>query len=86
MADHTGELGKIPLGFSSPTESDKDEEAAEDGKLGMTVVPKQVTSALSSLSANYGSASESEPEGVYMLILGCSLPLFLHSASINCKH
>lgn len=30
----------------------------------MTVVPKQVTSALSSLSANYGSASESEPEGV----------------------
>lgn len=54
---------KIPLAFSLPAESDKDEAAAEDGRLGLTVVPKQVTSALSSLSANYGSASDSEPEG-----------------------
>ena len=60
---HAGVLGKIPLAFSFPAESDKDEAAAEDGRLGLTVVPKQVTSALSSLSANYGSASDSEPEG-----------------------
>ncbi|KAF1416194.1 Nuclear fragile X mental retardation-interacting protein 1, partial [Spheniscus mendiculus] len=54
-----------PLGLlaNSDAESDKDEAAAEDGRLGLTVVPKQVTSALSSLSANYGSASDSEPEG-----------------------
>lgn len=46
-----------------PAESDKDEATAEDGELGLTVVPKQVTSALSSLSANYGGTSDSEPEG-----------------------
>ncbi|KAJ7426591.1 NUFIP1, FMR1 interacting protein 1 [Willisornis vidua] len=45
-------------------ESDKDETADEDGRLGMTVVPKQVTSALSALSVNYGSASDSEPEEI----------------------
>ncbi|XP_062463366.1 FMR1-interacting protein NUFIP1 [Pezoporus occidentalis] len=55
-----------PLGLlaSSDVESDKDEAAAEDGRLGLTVVPKQVTSALSSLSANYGSASDSESEEI----------------------
>ncbi|KAF1429099.1 Nuclear fragile X mental retardation-interacting protein 1, partial [Spheniscus humboldti] len=55
-----------PLGLlaNSDAESDKDEAAAEDGRLGLTVVPKQVTSALSSLSANYGSASDSEPEEI----------------------
>ncbi|XP_064296907.1 FMR1-interacting protein NUFIP1 isoform X1 [Phalacrocorax carbo] len=55
-----------PLGLlaNSDAESDKDEAAAKDGKLGLTVVPKQVTSALSSLSANYGSASDSEPEEI----------------------
>ncbi|XP_074995531.1 FMR1-interacting protein NUFIP1 isoform X1 [Calonectris borealis] len=55
-----------PLGLlaNSDVESDKDEAAAEDGRLGLTVVPKQVTSALSSLSANYGSASDSEPEEI----------------------
>ncbi|NXP55575.1 NUFP1 protein, partial [Heliornis fulica] len=55
-----------PLGLlaNSDVESDKEEAAAEGGKLGLTVVPKQVTSALSSLSANYGSASDSEPEEI----------------------
>ncbi|XP_027671449.2 nuclear fragile X mental retardation-interacting protein 1 [Falco rusticolus] len=55
-----------PLSFlaNSDVESDKDEAAAEDRRLGLTVVPKQVTSALSSLSANYGSASDSEPEEI----------------------
>ncbi|NXV74904.1 NUFP1 protein, partial [Atlantisia rogersi] len=55
-----------PLGLlaNSDVESDKDEGAAEGEKLGLTVVPKQVTSALSSLSANYGSASDSEPEEI----------------------
>ncbi|NWW90479.1 NUFP1 protein, partial [Rhynochetos jubatus] len=55
-----------PLGLlaNSDVESDKDEAAVEDGRLGLTVVPKQVTSALSSLSANYGSASDSEPEEI----------------------
>lgn len=60
---HTGALGKIPLDFSLPAESDKDETAAEDERQGLTIVPKQVTSALSSLAANYGSGSDSEPEG-----------------------
>ncbi|KAM7127603.1 FMR1-interacting protein NUFIP1 [Ciconia maguari] len=55
-----------PLGLlaNSDIESDKDEAAAEDRRLGLTVVPKQVTSALSSLSANYGSMSDSEPEEI----------------------
>ncbi|KFV42584.1 Nuclear fragile X mental retardation-interacting protein 1, partial [Tyto alba] len=55
-----------PLGLlaNSDVESEKEEAAAEDGRLGLTVVPKQVTSALSSLSANYGSASDSEPEEI----------------------
>lgn len=61
---HAGVLGKTPFTFSLPAESDKDEASGEDERLGLTVVPKQVTSALSSLSANYGSASDSEPEGV----------------------
>ncbi|KAG6920744.1 NUFIP1, FMR1 interacting protein 1, partial [Chelydra serpentina] len=54
-----------PLGIlaNSDAESDKDGAMAEDGKSGVTVIPKQVTSALSSLVANYGSTSESEPEG-----------------------
>ncbi|NXA08617.1 NUFP1 protein, partial [Sapayoa aenigma] len=55
-----------PLGLlaNGDAESDKDETAEEDGRLGLTVVPKQVTSALSSLSVNYGSASDSEPEEI----------------------
>ncbi|XP_047902889.1 FMR1-interacting protein NUFIP1 [Anser cygnoides] len=62
------DVDPLSLLANSDVDSDKDEEAAEDGKLGMTVVPKQVTSALSSLSANYGSASESEPEEVSVKI------------------
>ncbi|XP_026712822.1 nuclear fragile X mental retardation-interacting protein 1 [Athene cunicularia] len=55
-----------PLGLlaNSDVESEKDEAAAEDVRIGVTVVPKQVTSALSSLLANYGSASDSEPEEI----------------------
>ncbi|NXN32811.1 NUFP1 protein, partial [Nycticryphes semicollaris] len=55
-----------PLSFlaNGDVESDKDEAAAEDGRQGFAIVPKQVTSALSSLAANYGSASDSEPEEI----------------------
>ncbi|XP_051634661.1 FMR1-interacting protein NUFIP1 [Manacus candei] len=55
-----------PLGLlaNGEVESDKDETTDEDGRLGLTVVPKQVTSALSALSVNYGSASDSEPEEI----------------------
>lgn len=70
-----GLFGKITLAFSFPAESDKDEAAEEDGRLGTTVVPRQVTSALSSLSVNYGSASDSEPEGVWKQLLPFSSPL-----------
>ncbi|NWI21540.1 NUFP1 protein, partial [Crypturellus soui] len=63
------DVDPLSLLASSDVESDKEEEAAEDGKLGTTVVPKQVTSALSSLSANYGSTSESEPEEVPVKIV-----------------
>lgn len=57
---HLGALKGLGTLFA---ESDKDGATAEDAKLGVTVIPKQVTSALSSLVANYGSTSESEPEG-----------------------
>ncbi|XP_025964274.1 FMR1-interacting protein NUFIP1 isoform X2 [Dromaius novaehollandiae] len=63
------DMDPLSLLANSDVESDKDEAAAEDGKLETTVVPKQVTSALSSLSANYGSASESEPEEVPVKIV-----------------
>ncbi|NXA33856.1 NUFP1 protein, partial [Eudromia elegans] len=63
------DVDPLSLLASSDIESDKEEEAADNGKLGTTVVPKQVTSALSSLSANYGSASESEPEEVPVKIV-----------------
>ncbi|NXP57799.1 NUFP1 protein, partial [Chloropsis cyanopogon] len=55
-----------PLGLlaNGDVESDKDEAAEEDGRLGTAVVPRQVTSALSALSVNYGSASDSEPEEI----------------------
>ncbi|NXH21624.1 NUFP1 protein, partial [Bucco capensis] len=53
------DLDPLSLLANSDVESDKDEAAAEDG---MTVVPKQVTSALTALSANYGSDSDSEPD------------------------
>ncbi|XP_010155621.1 PREDICTED: nuclear fragile X mental retardation-interacting protein 1, partial [Eurypyga helias] len=58
------DVDPLSLLANSDVESDKDEAAAEDKRLGLTVVPKQVTSALSSLSANYGSASDSEPEEI----------------------
>ncbi|XP_054693072.1 FMR1-interacting protein NUFIP1 [Grus americana] len=62
---HVKDMDPLGLLANSDVESDKDEAAAaEDRRLGLTVVPKQVTSALSSLSANYGSASDSEPEEI----------------------
>ncbi|NWS84948.1 NUFP1 protein, partial [Toxostoma redivivum] len=64
LAGQAYEKDVDPLGLlaNGDVESDKDEAAEEDGRLGMTVVPRQVTSALSALSVNYGSASDSEPE------------------------
>ncbi|NWY70649.1 NUFP1 protein, partial [Erithacus rubecula] len=64
LAGQAHEKDMDPLGLlaNGDVESDKDEAAEEDGRLGMTVVPRQVTSALSALSVNYGSASDSEPE------------------------
>ncbi|NXR53761.1 NUFP1 protein, partial [Hippolais icterina] len=66
LAGQVYEKDVDPLGLlaNGDVESDKDEAAEEDRRLGMTVVPRQVTSALSSLSVNYGSASDSEPEEI----------------------
>ncbi|XP_053826903.1 FMR1-interacting protein NUFIP1 [Vidua macroura] len=66
LADQVYEKDVDPLGLlaNGDVESDKDEAAEEDGRLGTTVVPRQVTSALSALSVNYGSASDSEPEEI----------------------
>ncbi|XP_064031119.1 FMR1-interacting protein NUFIP1 isoform X2 [Pogoniulus pusillus] len=58
------DVDPLSLLANSDAESDKDEAAPEDGKLALTVIPKQVTSALTALSANYGSASDSEPEEI----------------------
>ncbi|NXF92767.1 NUFP1 protein, partial [Eubucco bourcierii] len=60
----TKDVDPLSLLANSDAESDKDEAASEDGKLGLTVIPRQVTSALTALSANYGSASDSEPEEI----------------------
>ncbi|XP_033004270.1 nuclear fragile X mental retardation-interacting protein 1 [Lacerta agilis] len=53
-----------PLSILARNDPDSDKEVCteKNAALGMTVVPKQVTSALSSLVANYGSMSESENE------------------------
>ncbi|XP_074844297.1 FMR1-interacting protein NUFIP1 isoform X2 [Carettochelys insculpta] len=58
---------------NSDAESDKEGTTAEDGQLGVTVIPKQVTSALSLLVANYGSTSgsESEPEVPAKTVMKC---------------
>ncbi|XP_039395051.1 nuclear fragile X mental retardation-interacting protein 1 isoform X3 [Mauremys reevesii] len=66
---------KRPFWKKFKKESDKDGAAAEDGKFGLTVIPKQVTSALSSLVTNYGSTSdsESEPEEVPAKIVAKAL-------------
>ncbi|NXG15324.1 NUFP1 protein, partial [Grallaria varia] len=58
------DVDPLSLLANGDVESDKDETADEDERLGVTVVPKQVTSALSALSVNYGSASDSEPEEI----------------------
>ncbi|NXA65018.1 NUFP1 protein, partial [Mohoua ochrocephala] len=66
LAGQACEKDVDPLGLlaNGDVESDKDEAAEEDGRLGLSVVPRQVTSALSALSVNYGSASDSEPEEI----------------------
>ncbi|XP_054829402.1 FMR1-interacting protein NUFIP1 [Eublepharis macularius] len=56
-----------PLGLLATNDPDSDKEAgaaeeAAAAALGETIVPKQITSALSSLVANYGSLSENESE------------------------
>ncbi|XP_015666549.1 nuclear fragile X mental retardation-interacting protein 1 [Protobothrops mucrosquamatus] len=55
---------KDPLGIlaSSDPESDKEAGTSKDQALETSIVPKQLTSALSSLVVNYGSLSESENE------------------------
>ncbi|KAL7983980.1 hypothetical protein Chor_004520 [Crotalus horridus] len=55
---------KDPLAIlaSSDPESDKEAGTSKDQALETSIVPKQVTSALSSLVVNYGSLSESENE------------------------
>ncbi|NXU54394.1 NUFP1 protein, partial [Turnix velox] len=58
------DMDPLSLLANGDVESDKDETAAEDERQELTIVPKQVTSALSSLAANYGSASDSEPEEI----------------------
>ncbi|XP_053166766.1 FMR1-interacting protein NUFIP1 isoform X2 [Hemicordylus capensis] len=67
--DHTGEVQTSlkdvdPLSILATNDPDLDRDvgAIKDVALGMTVVPKQVTSALSSLVANYATTSESESE------------------------
>ncbi|NWW24254.1 NUFP1 protein, partial [Falcunculus frontatus] len=66
LAGQVYEKDVDPLGLlaNGDVESDKDEAAEEDGRLELSVVPRQVTSALSALSVNYGSASDSEPEEI----------------------
>ncbi|NXG46980.1 NUFP1 protein, partial [Psilopogon haemacephalus] len=58
------DVDPLSLLANGDAESDKDEAASDGGSLGLTVVPKEVTSALTALSANYGSASDSEPEEI----------------------
>lgn len=54
-------------------DSDREDPAAESGASGLVVAPKQMSSALGSLVANYGSMSESEsdegPECKFVTIL-----------------
>ncbi|XP_044304232.1 nuclear fragile X mental retardation-interacting protein 1 [Varanus komodoensis] len=55
-----GDMDPLSILASSGPDSDKEAGAAKEAALGTSVVPKQVTSALSSLVASYGSMSESE--------------------------
>lgn len=56
-------------------DSDREEPAAESRTGGLVVAPKQMSSALGSLMANYGSMTESgsdeEPEGEFAPSLTC---------------
>lgn len=61
-------LKHVPCVFP---DSDKDDLAVESKTSGLIVAPKQMSSALGSLLANYGSMSESEsdeePEGEFFI-------------------
>lgn len=56
-----------------PPDSDREDPAAESRTGGLVVAPKQMSSALGSLMASYGSMTESEsdeePEGEFAAIL-----------------
>ncbi|XP_069496357.1 FMR1-interacting protein NUFIP1 isoform X2 [Ambystoma mexicanum] len=51
-----------PLSILVDNDADSDKDEKVNGNMGLIVIPKQVTSGLASLVANYGSTSESEPE------------------------
>lgn len=65
------------------SDSDREDPAAESRTGGLVVAPKQMSSALGSLVANYGSMSESdeEPEGEFSTIL----KLLQNKICISCK-
>nr|XP_056718096.1 FMR1-interacting protein NUFIP1 [Euleptes europaea] len=56
------DVDPLSLLATNDPDSDKEAGAAEDAAAGVTVVPRQITSALSSLVASYGSMSESEED------------------------
>ncbi|XP_048349360.1 nuclear fragile X mental retardation-interacting protein 1 [Sphaerodactylus townsendi] len=56
------DVDPLSLLATNDPDSDKETGAAEDATPGVSVIPRQITSALSSLVANYGSTSESEED------------------------
>ncbi|KAJ8404582.1 hypothetical protein AAFF_G00334450 [Aldrovandia affinis] len=75
-----------PLGALADDDSDSDkDEAADDRKEGLTVVPKCMTSGLGALVASYGSASDSESdqEPVALPILKASKALEENQAMLR---
>ncbi|KAH0624426.1 hypothetical protein JD844_031851 [Phrynosoma platyrhinos] len=61
---HPSQRDVDPLSILASNDPDSDKEVGneKDATLGISVIPKQVTSALSSLVASYGSLSESESD------------------------
>lgn len=68
-------------------DSDREDPVAESKTGGLVVAPKQMSSALGSLLANYGSMSESgsdeEPEGEFASILNLLQNIWLQWQSIR---
>ncbi|KAJ1114585.1 hypothetical protein NDU88_002820 [Pleurodeles waltl] len=58
------DVDPLSILFDGDADSDKDEKKKINGNAGLIVIPKQVTSGLACLVANYGSTSESEPEEI----------------------